>query len=158
MGSRANALADRFDKAVEEFARTIESVPDGKWNVEAEGGWTVGQLAEHVAGQFPLEMEYVRAAAAGRPAPGYTWDDINSKNDTRAARNRDMDKTGVLKTLRSGAADVSAFIRGLSDEQLDRASNLPLAGADVTLEQLLLSGVLIQHVESDHLPAIKAAL
>ena len=70
----------------------------------------------------------------------------------------DMPGFDVLKTLRSGAAEVSAFIRGLSDEQLDRKSALPLAGADVTLEQLLLSGILIQHVETDHLPAIKAAL
>jgi hypothetical protein len=158
MGERASALADQFEKAVAEFARAIEETPDDRWaNAKTGEGWTVAAAAQHVSGQFPLEMEYITAAAEGREAPAYSWDDINGKNDGRAASNATVSKTDVLKELRDGAASTAAYIRGLSDAQLDSTISLPLAGgADVSAEQLILGGVLIDHVNG-HLAGIRAA-
>ncbi|MND06330.1 hypothetical protein D3C83_276380 [compost metagenome] len=63
----------------------------------------------------------------------------------------------MLNTIRTGAKPIGAYIRGLSDEQLDRKSPLSLAdGAEVTTQQLLEGGVLIDHVGGGHLASIRA--
>ncbi|HUF52202.1 MAG TPA: DinB family protein [Dehalococcoidia bacterium] len=159
MGERSEAIANDFEKAVAEFRETIQQVPESKWSAVAEAeGWTVAQLAEHVAGQFPLEMEFITAGAEGKDLPAYSWDDINNKNDTRAANNASATKEQVLSTLEQHAPNVTAYIRGLDDSQLDNKRPLGLAnGAEVTTQQLLEGGVLIDHVRG-HLASIRSAL
>lgn len=159
MGTRTEALASQFEKAVADLAKTIEEVPDDKWAATGgPEGWTIAGLAQHVSGQFPLEHEYIAAAAEGQEAPGYSWDDINGKNDSRAAKNSQASKADVLAELKAGAAREAAYIRGLNDDQLDRTLKLPLAGgADVSTEQLIMGGVLIEHV-TGHNESIRSAL
>ncbi len=158
MGQRAEQLASKFEEAVKEFAEIIQNYPDDKW-ADARGpeGWPVAAIAQHVSGQFPLEMEFITAAAEGRDLPAYSWDDINGKNDSRAAANMNASKDAVLRELRDGAASTAAYVRGLSDEQLDRAGKLGLAnGAEVTTQQLIEGGVLIDHVRG-HMQSINTA-
>ena len=120
-------------------------------------GWNVAQTAQHVSGQFPLEMEFITAAAEGKALPGYSMDDINTKNDGRAEKSTAASKADVLKELRDGAASTAAYIRTLSDEQLDRAGALPLAGgAPVSTQQLIEGPVLTAHV-TGHLESIRGA-
>jgi uncharacterized damage-inducible protein DinB len=158
MGERAEALANDFEQAVAEFAAEIEKLQDDRWNgAKTEEGWNVAATAQHVSGQFPLEMEYITAFSEGRPAPGYSWDDVNGKNDGRAAQNTSVSKQAVLDELKTGAASVAAYLRGLSDEQLDAKTALPLAnGAEVSTQQIIEGGVLIDHVRG-HLQSIRAA-
>jgi hypothetical protein len=158
MGSRATQLADEFEQAVWELAATIEGCSDQKWMALCNAeGWTVAQTGQHISGQFPLEMEFIGAGAEGRTLPAYTWDEINAKNDGRGARNSSVSKADVLKELREGAASTAAYLRGLSDEQLDRTGSLGLAeGASVSTQQLIEGGVLIDHVRG-HLGSIRTA-
>jgi hypothetical protein len=148
MGSRAESLADKFEQAVAEFASTIERIPDNKWSAKGgPEGWTVAGVAQHVSGQFPLEMQYITAAAESKPMPSYSWDDINGMNESRAEKNSSASKADVLRELREGAASTAAYVRGLSDEQLERTAALALAGgASVSAQQLIEGGVLIDHV------------
>ena len=148
MGSRAESLADKFEQAVAEFASTIERIPDEKWSAKCGSeGWTVAGVAQHVSGQFPLEMQYITAAAESKPMPSYSWDDINGMNESRAEKNSSASKADVLRELREGAASTAAYVRGLSDEQLERTAALALAGgASVSAQQLIEGGVLIDHV------------
>ena len=157
MPSRAEELANKFEQAIAEFAQTIEQIPDDKWRGKGgPEGWTIAGVAQHVSGQFPLEMEYITAAAEGKEMPGYSWDDINAKNDSRAEKNSAASKDQVLRELRDGAASTAAYVRGLSDEQLDRAGALALAGgANVTAQQLIEGGVLIDHVRG-HMASLQA--
>ena len=158
MGTRATQLAEQFEQTVAELAATVEACSDEQWKaVCGAEGWTVAQTAQHVSGQFPLEMEFIRAGAEGRPLPGYTWDEINAKNDGRAARNSTVSRGDVLRELRDGAASTATYLRGLGDEQLDRAGQLGLAdGASVSTQQLIEGGVLIDHVRG-HLASIRSA-
>ena len=148
MGSRAESLTDKFEQAVAEFASTIERIPDEKWSAKGGSeGWTVAGVAQHVSGQFPLEMQYITAAAESKPMPSYSWDDINGMNESRAEKNSSASKADVLRELREGAASTAAYVRGLSDEQLERTAALALAGgASVSAQQLIEGGVLIDHV------------
>lgn len=154
---RSAALAEQFEKAVADFALAVEACPDNKWNAVCEDPWSVAQVAQHVAGQFPLESEFIFPAAEGRALPDYTLADINSKNDARAATSKDVTKADVLTALREGGARLATYIRALSDDQLDRASALPVAGgASVTTQQILEGPILIDHVGGSHLASIRA--
>jgi hypothetical protein len=158
MGSRAEELAGRFEEAMREFTAVVEGCSEEQW-LKAKGpeGWPVAATAQHVSGQFPLEMEYITAAAEGRELPAYTWDDINGKNDGRAAKNMAASKEQVLSELRELGSSAAAYVRGLSDEQLDRKSKLALAGgAEVSTQQLIEGGVLIDHVKG-HTESIRGA-
>ena len=157
MGTRSEALAEQFEQAVADFTKAIESCSDADWRATTPEGWTVAALAQHVAGQFSLEKEFLDAAAGTGPLVTYTWADVNAKNDARAAANTNATKEDVLAELARNVPPMAAWVRGLSDEQLDRTAPLSLAdGAPVSTEQLLLGGVLIDHVNG-HLKSIEAA-
>jgi hypothetical protein len=149
MSTRGQQLAQQLEQAVQDFEKTVDTLSDDQWRATGPEGWSIAATAQHVSGQFPLEMEYVTAAAEGRPMPAYTWDDINGRNDSRAARNTKSSKADVLRELREQSGSVTAYLRGLSDEQLDRTCELPLAGnAQLSAQQVIESGVLIDHVRA----------
>ena len=157
MGTRTAALADQFEQAFDDLAKAVKECPEGRWQeICGPERWTVAATAHHVGAQLTLEKEYLDAAAQGKPSPTYTWDDINALNEKRAAANSAIGKDAVLKLLADGKASMGAYVRGLDDAQLDKTMALPLAdGAEVTLQQLLEGGVLIDHANS-HLKSILA--
>jgi hypothetical protein len=159
MGARAGALADQFEQQINELAKAIEQCPPDKWGVLCgEEQWTVAATAHHVATQFPLEMEYLLASTTGTAMPPHTWDDINARNAKHAEQFKAVSKDDALKALRENAAPVAAWVRALTDEQLERTAALPLAdGAQVSTEQLLVGGVLIDHARA-HAASIRAAI
>ncbi len=158
MGNRSEDLASRLEQAVNEFAKEIESCSDAQWNAKGgPEGWSVAVTAQHVAGQFPLEREIIDEAVRGGTGVAYSWDDVNGKNDTRAAANENCSKSEVLALLRKDSAGMADYIRGLSDAQLDSTAPLALAGgATPSAQQLIEGGVLIEHV-TGHLASIRAA-
>jgi hypothetical protein len=158
MSSRAEQLAQQFDEVVSEFIEVVEGCPDERWGgAKGPEGWNVAATAQHVSGQFPLEMEFITAAAEGRDLPAYTWDDINEKNDARAASNDGATKQQVLQELRDLGQQARDYVAGLSDEQLDRKYAFALAsGAEVSTQQLIEGGILIDHVRA-HTKSIQAA-
>jgi hypothetical protein len=147
MGARSHAVADELEQAADEFARAVASCTDAHWSsVCGPEGWTVAQTAQHLSGGFSLEMEYVTALAEGRPLPAYSWDDINRLNDDRAAKNASITRDEVLNELRAGMASTSAYIRALTDEQLDRTAAFALAdGASVSTQSMIERVVLTDH-------------
>lgn len=158
MAQRSTELANQFEQAVAAFGKAVSGCSDEMWGAICnDEGWTVAQTAQHVSGQFMLEMEFITAAAEGHPMPPYTWDDVNSRNEGRAARNAKVTREDVLRELQTGASVTAAYLRALSDDQLDRKVPLGLAdGAMVTTQQLIEGGVLIAHV-TGHLESIRAA-
>lgn len=156
--TRAEQLAEQFDGAVKEFIEVVEGCADERWNgAKGPEGWNVAATAQHVSGQFPLEMEFITAAAEGRDLPSYTWDDINGKNDARAASNGAATKEQVLQELRNLGQQARDYVAGLSDEQLDRKYPFALAGgAEVSTQQMIEGGILIDHVRA-HTKSIQAA-
>jgi len=158
MANRSEQLAGQFEQAVANLVKAVEGCSDAQWGaICGDEKWTVAATAHHVAAQWPLENEYLHAAAEGRAMPAYTWDDINARNATHAAEHAACSKADAAKLLRDGGASMAAWVRGLSDEQLDRTGALPLAGgAMVSTEQLITGGVLIEHATA-HLASIQAA-
>lgn len=158
MSKRSDELAERFEQALAELMDTVERCSEAQWRALCgEEQWTVAATAHHVGAQWPLEREYIVGAAERGKAPDYTWDDINQRNARHAQEFSAATKTDVLSLLREGGASMAAYVRGLSDEQLDRTVALPLAdGAQVSTQQMIEGGVLIAHA-TEHLQSIRAA-
>jgi hypothetical protein len=158
MADRSEKLAAQFESAVAELIGAVEQCSDAQWRaVCGDEQWTVAATAHHVGSQWPLEHEYISAAAEGRSAPTHTWDDINARNARHATEFAACTRADAVKLLRDGSASMAAYVRGLSDEQLDRTMSLPLAnGASVSTQQLVEGGVLIEHATA-HLQSIRAA-
>jgi hypothetical protein len=158
MSERSEALARTFEDRIAEFIAEVEQCSDEKWKaICGDEKWSVASTAHHVAFQWPLEQEYLDSVTKGEPAPTYTWDDINKRNADHAAKFTKCSKDQAIKALRDGAPAMAAFVRGLSDQQLDRTMSMPLAnGANVSTTQLINGGILIGHVE-EHLKSIRAA-
>jgi hypothetical protein len=159
MGQRSAALAEDFERAMSDLETTVEKCSDAQWSASVvEEGWSVGVAAQHVVGQFPLEFEYLAPISEGKALPAYSWEDINGKNDRRAASDKTVSKADVLALLKSERTRIGAWLRGLSDEQLDNKQPLALAdGAEVSTQNLIEGGVLIDHVRG-HTKNIQAAL
>jgi hypothetical protein len=159
MGQRSQALAEAFEKEIGELEAAVERCSDAQWKANCPGEeWSVGVTAQHIVGQFPLEFEYLTPLSQGKALPGYSWDDINGKNDKRAAGDANVSRQDVLSLLRSERTRIAGWLRGLDDGQLDNQQPLALAdGASVSTQNLIEGGVLIDHVRG-HTNNIKAAL
>ena len=155
--SRAEALADQFEKALGELIQTVEACPDDQWGkVCGDEGWTVAATARHVGFQWELERKILDGAAGITPVYQCTWDDVNTLNEKHAQEHSNASKAAVAALLRSGGPEMGAYVRGLSDEQLDNAPPFPLAdGAKVPTQALIEGGVLIDHITA-HLKSISA--
>jgi uncharacterized damage-inducible protein DinB len=158
METRAERVATELSRAIEEVADFVRSCPDEKWRAACDAeGWTVAQTAHHMSSGFPIEMEYVTAGAEGRPLPSYSWDDIDRITREQAESAVSITKAEVLEQLTAGAASTLAYIRALTDQQLDRTSSLALQdGATVTAQDIIEHVVLTDHFRG-HLASMRAA-
>jgi DinB family protein len=142
MSQRSTELADRFEAAVAEFARTVEGCTDEQWTAIYDAdGWTVAQVAQRVSGQFVHGMMSIIADVRENPPPNIALDQHNSRNETGNADYSNVTHDAVLSVLRSEGSSVAASIRALSDEQL-------------STRDFIEAGTLISHV-TDHLESMR---
>jgi hypothetical protein len=155
---RANALAERLEQG----ARALESIAAGltgaEWRVAIpHDGRTVGVIVHHVASMYPLEINLALALAAGKPIEGVTWDAVHAINAKHASENANVTREEAVALLRRNSADAATAIRGLSDEELDRAAAVSL-NADAPLTcQFFLEDHAVRH-SYHHIAKIRAAL
>lgn len=157
MGTESAALADRFTRANNELIALVECLTDMQWAARSEvEGWSVGVVAHHLATDHPILASFVEAIAADQPLPPWTGAMIDQYNARHAADHRDCTREETLTLLRREGNAATSVVRGLTDEQLDRAAVIPWeAGALVSARQLI-ERKLIGHI-AEHLDSLRAA-
>lgn len=154
-GTRVETLLDEFEAACRDLEDTIERVPDDRWQAPTPGdGRQVNVVAHHAAAAHRYIAGMVQAMAAGQPA-SVSSEQIDLGNAQHARQFAGCSKTDVLETHRQAAAEATAMLRGLTDEQLASTGEL-LIGRRLTVEQAI-RGVLIGHPRA-HAGSIRAAL
>ena len=154
MAGRAAQLADQFDQANQELIQAVEQCSDGQWKATCPAeGWSVAVAAHHVAVSHEAIAGVALIAANAQPAPPFTVEMLNQGNAEHAQQFANCSKAETVALLRSGGATASEMVRGLSDEQLGRATQL--VGNTMTAEQII-EGILIGHVH-EHLQSMRAA-
>ncbi len=155
MPSRAESLANQFEAANNEVIAAVETCPDDKWKAATPNdGRTLNCVADHIADGNQAIAGFVQALANGQPLPGITPQQLDQLNAERAQKQANVGKADVSSALRQSGAAAASTVRGLTDQQLDRAG--AFAGGEWTTQQMI-ERVLIGHVQ-DHLNTIRAAL
>ena len=102
-----------------DFAATLT---DAEWQTRLpKDGRKIGVIVHHVASQYMLEIKVALMVLAGQPIKGLTNADVDAVNAAHAKEFGGATKAQALALLRQNSADVAATIRGLRDEDLDRA-------------------------------------
>lgn len=158
MSERAQTLAARFDQANNDLIVVLEGCTAEQWRMPCvDEERPIGVVAHHVAGAHRAVANWIRALVAGEPLPGLTHDDIDALNARQAARHTDPTQDETIQFVRTAGAEASAFVAGLTDEQLARSGSMPLWGEQPLTADQVIRHVLIAHI-TGHLKSIQRTL
>ena len=159
MRRRSELLAERIELGAAGLAAFAEGVSDADWQtpVSVTDRRSVGAVVRHVALMYPIEVEAARTIAAGNALTEVTSEVINDINAKQAQEQPNPSKRETLDLLRQNSRAAVEAVRGLTDEELDRAAPFGLSfGAPVTA-QFVIEDHALRH-SWHHLARIKKAL
>ena len=159
MARRAEALADRIQEGAAGLAALAEGITTAEWTtpVSATDRRTIGQIVNHVALMYPIEIDVARTIAAGTPIADVTWAVVAEINANHAREHADVTKEAALARLRENSRAAAAATRTFSDEELDRAAPFSLSFLAPVTAQFVLEDHAVRH-SWHHLHRIKACL
>jgi uncharacterized damage-inducible protein DinB len=158
MSRRADALADRCVTAVQAVIDLIaQASPDTLHRKCEAEGWTAAAVAAHVAISQDFLIERVRRIVADEEFPPFDAAAFHSGNARAAEEHAELSPGQVNALLRDHGARAAEFVRGLSDDDLDRSRPIPAMGDDPTTAEQFVERVLIGHAEA-HLQSLRQCL
>ena len=159
MSRRAELLAARIEEGAAGLAAFAERLSDAEWGTPTSptDRRTVGQIVNHVALVYPIEIDLARAIAGGSAVTDVTWPVVAELNAGHAREHATVTKGAALELLRKNSRQAAESVRGFSDEELDRAAPFSLSfGAPVTA-QFVIEDHAVRH-SWHHLARIHTAL
>jgi hypothetical protein len=155
---RSDALAERLEQGARALAALARTLSDEQWRTRIPGdGRPIGVVVHHVASMYPLEMQLAQGLASGKPITGVSSDTVHEINAKHAIEHAAVTREAALELLQDNSVAAAAAIRGLGDEELDRAATVSLyADAPLTC-QFFLEDHPVRH-SYHHLARIRAAL
>jgi uncharacterized damage-inducible protein DinB len=159
MSRRAELIANRIEEGSAGLAAFVEGLSDAEWGTPTSptDRRTVGQIVNHVALVYPVELDLARAIAGGNAVTDVTWEVVAAMNAGHARDHARVTKAEALDLLRKNSREAAQATRGFTDEQLDQAAPFSLSyGAPVTA-QFVLEDHAVRH-SWHHLARIRTAL
>jgi hypothetical protein len=159
MSRRAELLAARIEEGAAGLAAFAEGLSDAEWGTSTSptDRRTVGQIVNHVALVYPIEVDLARAIASGKAVTDVTWPVVAELNAGHAREHAKVTKAEALELLRRNSGQAAQTVREFSDEELDRAAPFSLSfGAPVTA-QFVIEDHAVRH-SWHHLARIRTAL
>jgi len=155
VSERAQALADQFERANQDFIAAVAALPEERWREPCrDEERLVCAVARHIAEAYQIELDAFAVIAAGEPLKPLALGELHAANARRAGRDATCTPAEVLDLARRNAAQVAAFVRGLTDEQLARSGVYVDVLPSMTLDQLI-ERILVGHIRG-HLKSIEA--
>jgi hypothetical protein len=158
MSRRAELLAARIEEGASGLAAFAEGLSEAEWGTPTSptDRRTVGQIVNHVALVYPIEVDLARAIAGGNAVTEVTWQVVAELNAGHAREHANVTKAEALELLRKNSRQAAAMVRAFSDEELDRAAPFSLSfGAPVTA-QFVIEDHAVRH-SWHHLARIRTA-
>ena len=159
MSRRAELLATRIEEGAAGLAAFVQGLSDAEWGTptSATDRRTVGQIVNHVALVYPIEVDLARAVAGGNAVTDVTWQVVGELNAGHAREHAGITKAEALELLRNNSRQAAERVRAFTDEELDRAAPFSLSfGAPVTA-QYVIEDHAVRH-SWHHLARLRAAL
>jgi hypothetical protein len=138
MTSQETAAHD-LEQAAAEVAAFIRDCPETVWSsVTPEDGRTVGSLAYHCAAGNDLALGWMCQVLSLRPIQE-TSESHDAANAEEAARSAHLSKDEVQAVLARTTARAAAFVRTLTDEELERRTAFGISGREITLGPFMMN-------------------
>jgi hypothetical protein len=156
---RAESLAARIEEGAAGLATFAEGLSDAEWETPTSptDRRTVGQIVNHVALVYPIEVDLARAIASGNAVTDVTWQVVAELNAGHAREHAQVTKAEALELLRTNSREAADSVRAFKDEELDRAAPFSLSfGAPVTA-QFVVEDHAVRH-SWHHLARIRTAV
>ncbi len=145
MSARAEALATQFEQANQDLIEMISRDADLSVTCPAEG-WTAAALGAHVGSGHGGIVEYlIKPIVAGQELEPMGPNSFDEGNAKQAQENAALPQDQVLTLLRDHGAVAAAYLRGLSDDDLDRTTSMPAFGPEPVTAEQVIDMVLIGH-------------
>ena len=158
MSRRADALADHCVTAIQAVIDLIaQASPDTLHRKCEAEGWTATAVAAHVAISQDFLVERVRRIVADEEFPPFDAAAFHGGNARAAEMNAGLSSGQVFALLRDHGARSTDYVRGLSDDDLDRSRAIPVMGDNPTTAEQFIERVLIGHAEA-HLQSLRQCL
>jgi len=159
MGRRAELLAARIEEGAAGLAAFAEGLSDAEWGTPTSptDRRTVGQIVNHVALVYPIEIELARAIAGGKTVADVTWQVVAELNAGHAREHATVMKAEALELLRTNSRQAAEVARAFSDEELDRAAPFSLSSGAPVTAQFVLEDHAVRH-SWHHLARIRTVL
>jgi len=159
MSRRAELLANRIVEGSTGLAAFAVELSDAEWGIPTSptDRRTLGQIVNHVALVYPVEVDLARAVAGGDAVTEVTWEVVAKLNAGHARDHARVTKAEALDLLRKNSREAAEAVRGFTDEQLDQAAPFSLShGAPVTA-QFVIEDHAVRH-SWHHLARIRKAV
>ena len=159
MSRRAELLAARIEEGAAGLAAFAEGLSNAEWGTPTSptDRRTVGQIVNHVALVYPIEVDLARAIATGKAVTDVTWQVVAELNAGHCREHAKVMKAEALELLRRNSRQAAETVRAFSDEELDHAAPFSLCfGAPVTA-QFVIEDHAVRH-SWHHLARIRTAL
>lgn len=159
MGDRADSLAARIEAGAAGLAAFAAGLSDAEWGAPTSltDRRTVGQIVNHVALVYPIEIDLARAIAGGNAVTDVTWPVVADLNANHAREHATVTRSVALALLRQNSRAAAAAVRAFSDEELDRAAPFSLSSAAPVSAQFVTEDHAVRH-SWHHLARIRAAV
>jgi uncharacterized damage-inducible protein DinB len=152
---RARELADDFAAANAEAVAFARTCPEQAWIRPVPGEeWTVGVVLDHIAESHGKSEHWLDEMARGEGVTD-TAEEIDRANAAHAVRAASVTPAETAALLLDSGARLEAFLRALSDEDLDRSAPFGPAGGRV-FPTVDLAAVPARHTR-EHLAHARAA-
>lgn len=146
-----------MDASHERGIAMLETLNDADWAKETQAeGWTVGATSHHLADAFEAVAGIASAIASGRSPDHLTTAMLDEMNARRAREHADCPRAETIALLRTAASAASAVIRRLRDDQLARSGAVFADLPPMTVERLIVRG-LITHID-EHAGSIRKTI
>jgi hypothetical protein len=156
MSARAKELAARFEQINQDVIDVVSGATDLSVPCPSEG-WTAAAVAAHIGSAHRGILErLIQPVIAGQEIPSAVGpsDEGNAK---QAAQNAALPRNQVLTLVRDHGAMVTAYLRSLSDDDLDRTVIIPFFGENPVTAEFVIERVLIGHA-ADHAHSLRQGL
>lgn len=159
MSRRAEQLATRIEEGAAGLAAFVEGLSDAEWRMATSptDRRTVGQVVNHVALVYPIEVDLAKAIGGGNAVTDVTWQVVAGLNAGHATEHAAVTRAEALALLRANSRSAAEAVRGFTDAQLDQAAPFSLSfGAPVTA-QFVIEDHALRH-SWHHLARIRTAV
>jgi hypothetical protein len=156
MSARAKELAARFEQINQDVIDMVSDATDLSVACPSEG-WTAAAVGAHIGGAHRGILEgLIQPIIAGQEIPSAVGPS-DEGNARQAAANAALPRDQILRLLRDHGAMVTAYLRSLSDDDLDRTVILPFFGENPVTAEHVIERVLIGHA-ADHANSLRQGL